>query len=203
MASTKPLGEECPLKDNLDSKTNTVQPAPLAGDDYVCLNYWRRTNDGRLLFGSLADSYRIPQWLAKYRLRRALREVYPQLADVPLDHVWSGTLAFARNAIPLIGRDKGFDYKDDNQVASDGGIWYATGFGGHGIVPTCMAGSILADAILGIDDDTWRVFQNQFPPQYAFWPFGRIGGELLLTVYNVFDWLHVKGVPVPRLPKPW
>ena len=168
----------------------------------MSLNYWRRTEDGRILFGSLADAYPIPNWLAEYRLRRALREVYPQLGDIPFDHVWGGTLAFASNAVPLIGRDEGFDYYDSNK-SSDYGVWYATGFGGHGIVPTVMAGSVLADAILGIDDKTWRIFQQEFPPQYAFWPFGRIGGETILSVYNLFDWLHVKGFPIPRFSKPW
>jgi glycine/D-amino acid oxidase-like deaminating enzyme len=223
MASTPPLGDQCPLQDgvmdqilndtnnnnnnnnNNNSKNNNPQskPAPLCGDDFVCLNYWRRTKDGRILFGSLADAYPMPQWLAEYRLRYSLRQVYPQLGDVPFDHVWSGRLAVAIDAVPLIGRDEGFDSSKDITKPSDGGVWYATGFGGHGIVPTAMAGSVLADAILGIDDVTWRLFQREFPPKYSFWPVSRIGAQALLMTYGFFDWLHVKGVPVPRLPKPW
>jgi len=133
MASTVPLGDKCPLQD-----TNAMgqKIAPLCGDDYVCLNYWRRTDDGRLLFGSIADAYPMPRWLAEARLRRCLKEVYPQLADVPFEHIWGGTLALSRDAVPLIGRDEGFDDKDaTNNASSKGGVWYATGFGGHGIVP--------------------------------------------------------------------
>jgi glycine/D-amino acid oxidase-like deaminating enzyme len=209
--------------DNNDNKNNPPkskqqqkqqQPAaPLCGDDFVSLNYWRRTKDGRILFGSLADAYPIPSWLAEYRLRYSLRQIYPQLGDMPFDHVWSGRLAVAIDAVPLIGRDQGYDQFDsstnnnnnnkDLLKPSDGGVWYATGFGGHGIVPTAMAGSVLADAILGIDDNTWRLFQREFPPKYSFWPVSRIGAQATLMTYSIFDWLHVKGVPVPRLPKPW
>jgi len=215
MASTVPLGDSCPLQEGIleeghdsrhDPNLNSKKVAPLCGDDFVCLNYWRRTDDGRLLFGSLADSYPTPQWLAEYRLRNAMRQVYPQLGDVPFEHVWGGYLAFPRDAVPLIGRDEGFDDASPVGVVNqpcNGGVWFATGFGGHGIVPTVMAGSILADAILGLDDDTWRVFQREFPPKYTFFPVSRLGSEAILIIYNIFDWLHIKGVPVPKLPKPW
>ena len=68
--------------------------------------------DGRLLFGSLADTFAVPEWLARRRLRHSLSMVYPELADVRFEYCWGGALAFARNAVPLIGRD------------SDG-LWYA------------------------------------------------------------------------------
>ena len=233
MAATAPLGDKCPLQngvldrnDDDDAPSTTkktwwgrnkkeqqqqpVSPAPMCGDDFVCLNYWRRTDDGRLLFGSLADAYPLPKWFAEYRLRRALQQVYPQLKDVPFDQVWGGRLALPRDAVPLIGRDEGWDdavvVDSSSQETVDptqGGVWYATGFGGHGIVPTVMAGSVLADAILGKDDQTWRLFQREFPPKNTFWPFSQIGAQALLSLYNLFDWFHVKGIPVPQLPKPW
>jgi len=209
MVSTAPMGDKCPLqgepaKTARGGSTSNRKPAPLCGDDYVSLNYWRATDDGRLLFGSLADAYPTPQWLAERRLRRALLEVYPQLPkDISFDHVWGGWLAFPRGAVPLIGRDEGFDDDSTHANPTAGGVWYATGFGGHGIIPTVMAGSIVADGILGRDDETWRLFHREFPARYNFWPVSRLGAEAILILYNVFDWLHVKGVPVPRLPAPW
>ncbi|CAB9511511.1 Catalyzes the last two steps in the biosynthesis of 5- methylaminomethyl-2-thiouridine (mnm(5)s(2)U) at the wobble position (U34) in tRNA. Catalyzes the FAD-dependent demodification of cmnm(5)s(2)U34 to nm(5)s(2)U34 [Seminavis robusta] len=222
MASTVPLNEQCPLKDgvidtilppdvSLDDREKEKKeqqqptPAPLCGDDFVSLNYWRRSKDSRILFGSLADAYPIPQWLAEYRLRNSLHQVYPQLQNVPFDHIWSGRLAFPRDAIPLIGRDEGYDHHDNTSTnPTDGGVWYATGFGGHGIVPTVMAGTILADAILGVGNkDTWQLFQWEFPPKYSFWPVSRLGAQAILMTYSLTDWLRLKGVPIPRLPKPW
>lgn len=217
---------------NADSLTK--KPAPMCGDDHVSLNYWRRTptlvqnkfkrnedNGGRILFGSLADTYPFPKWLISWRLRNALTEVYPQLKDVKFDHVWGGKLAFPLNSMPLIGRDT--DYDDNKQEDIDGmnkysfgGVWYATGFAGHGIVPTAMAGSILANAILGIPDysldeinneshhQKWQLFHEYFPPSpWNGSPVSRAGAGSLLLVYNLWDWLGKRGVPLPPLPKLW
>lgn len=101
MASTEPLYEQCPLKSGVANRvlsTNELRdgddppsierkqqerPAPMCGDDHISLNYWRNNKeDGRLLFGSLADTHSFPKWLISWRLRNALAEVYPQLGHV-------------------------------------------------------------------------------------------------------------------------
>ena len=206
MVATEPLYNGCPLKDRVteDKGRQKIRPAPACGDDHVSLNYWRNNNkdDGRLLFGSLADTFVLPEWLISWRLRNALKEVYPQLGNVQFDHIWGGKLAFALNAMPLIGRDSEYDDDDDIDGA---GVWYATGFGGHGIVPTAMAGSVLANAILGIpDQQQWQLFQKCFPPSsFNGYPFSRLGAGMILLTYNVWEWLGKKGLPLPALPKLW
>ncbi|KAL7469242.1 hypothetical protein ACHAXS_009502 [Conticribra weissflogii] len=217
-----------------DAEISTKKAAPMCGDDHVSLNYWRRTptlaqnkfkreedNGGRILFGSLADTYPFPKWLVSWRLRNALTEVYPQLKKVKIDHIWGGKLAFPLDSMPLIGRD--IDYDDDSNEGtggmnrfSDGGVWYATGFAGHGIVPTAMAGSLLANAILGIPDysmdegnnvshhQRWQLFHEYFPPSpWNGSPASRAGAGSVLLVYNLWDWLGKRGVPLPPLPKLW
>ena len=206
MAATEPLHNDCPLKDRVteDKGRQKILSAPACGDDHISLNYWRNNNkdDGRLLFGSLADTFILPEWLISWRLRNALKEVYPQLGNVQFDHIWGGKLAFALNAMPLIGRDSDYDDADDIDGA---GVWYATGFGGHGIVPTAMAGSILANAILGIpDQQQWQLFQKYFPPSsFNGYPYSRLGAGIILLTYNVWEWLGKKGLPLPALPKLW
>ena len=205
MAATEPLHNDCPLKDKVteDKGWQKIRPAPACGDDHISLNYWRNNNkdDGRLLFGSLADTFILPEWLISWRLRNALKEVYPQFGNVQFDHIWGGKLAFALNAMPLIGKDS--DYDDDD--IDSAGVWYATGFGGHGIVPTAMAGSVLANAILGIpDQQQWQLFQKYFPPSsFNGYPFSRLGAGMILLTYNVWEWLGKKGLPLPSLPKLW
>ena len=191
---------------------------------YLSLNYWRNDNtddEGRILFGSLADTICFPKWFISWRLRNAMTEIYPQLRNVKFDCLWGGKLAFALNSMPLIGRD--VDYDDDNDdsannndesgtiidvktTVSEGGVWYATGFAGHGIVPTALAGSLLANAILGIPhhDQQWQLFQTYFPP--ASWtgqPYSRMGAGTVLLIYNTWDWFGKKGLPLPSLPKLW
>ena len=198
-----------------------AQPAgaPTYGDDHLILNYWRgngtgsndddedRSSRSRVLFGSLGDTYPLPAWLVSLRLRNALSEVYPQLRDVRFDNVWGGKLAFSPNSMPLIGRDVDFD-DDDADGGGDltkGGVWYATAFAGHGIVPTAVAGSLIADAILGIPNkQQWKLFHEHFPPlSWNGYPFSRLGAGAVLTLYNVRDWLGKRGVPLPSLPDLW
>ena len=219
MAATEPLYDECPLKDEANViKTDGAGDkdkgqekkflAPMCGDDHVSLNYWRNNNkdDGRLLFGSLADTFILPDWLVSWRLRNALKEVYPQLGNVRFDHIWGGKLAFALNAMPLIGRDTDYDdFVADTNEESHSGVWYATGFGGHGIVPTAMAGSVLANAILEIpNQQQWQLFQTYFPPSsFNGYPYSRLGAGMILSIYNLWEWLGKKGLPLPALPKLW
>ncbi len=220
MAATEPLYDECPLKDGVDNicddeKCQQVKrPAPMCGDDHISLNYWRNNHkdEGRLLFGSLADTIALPDWLISWRLRNAITEVYPQLNNVRFDHVWGGKLAFAPNSMPLIGRDTDYDdiisdatEKSQSSKNFSTGVWYATGFAGHGIVPTAMAGSVLANAILEIpDQQQWRLFQTYFQPSsFNGYPYSRLGAGMVLSIYNVWDWARKKGIPLPALPKLW
>ena len=50
------------------------------------------------------------------------------------------------------------------------GLWLASGFGGHGLNTTAMAGNIVARAIVE-GDDTWRLFL----PFELVWAGGRLG----------------------------
>ena len=220
MAATEPLYEECPLKDRIinicdNQKCQQIKhPAPMCGDDHISLNYWRHNNkdEGRLLFGSLADTFSLPGWLISWRLRNAVKEVYPQLENVRFDHIWGGKLAFAPNSMPLIGRDTDYDdttstAKEESQSSKNfsSGVWYATGFAGHGIVPTTMAGSVLANAILEVpDQQQWQLFQTYFPPSsFNGYPYSRLGAGMVLSIYNMWDWAGKKGIPLPALPKLW
>ena len=54
------------------------------------------------------------------------------------------------------------------------GLWLASGFGGHGLNTTAMAGEIIARAIVD-GDDTWRLFS----PYELVWAGGRIGRALM------------------------
>ncbi|KAL7522334.1 hypothetical protein ACHAWX_007782 [Stephanocyclus meneghinianus] len=249
MIATEPLYEKCPLTKDVADKvlselssrgqsstkqTTSSSPhaAPMCGDDHFALNYWRNNNnnEGRLLFGSLCDSFSFPPMFISWRLRNALTEVYPHLSNVRFDHVWGGKLAVALNSMPIVGRD--VDYDDDverrdmssaSKFITEGGVWYNTGFAGHGIVPTTLAGSVIANAILGIPDrltlnnaintegidgmhheQLWHLFHTYFPP--SSWnghPYSRAGSCATFLLYNLFDWLEKKGLPVPRLPEIW
>eukprot|EP01061_Rhynchopus_euleeides_P007912 TRINITY_DN16976_c0_g1_i1.p1 TRINITY_DN16976_c0_g1~~TRINITY_DN16976_c0_g1_i1.p1 ORF type:complete len:507 (+),score=135.80 TRINITY_DN16976_c0_g1_i1:97-1521(+) len=189
MAATEPLGDRLPLQDGGKLPGGEAIPAPLICDDFLALNYFRKTDDGRLLFGALAETYPSAPESAEGRVRAMLGQVYPGLQDVKFDYFWGGVLCMGRNAVPLIGEQ-------------EEGLWYATGFGGHGIVPTCMAGTLVSDAIVK-GDRRYRVFQESFPASFCYFPFSRLGGSLVLSAFSSLDWLRVRGMPVPNVPRPW
>src|SRR5207245_2885396 len=95
--------------------------------------------------------------------------VYPQLADVEVEHAWSGVLGNALHRMPQIGE-------------LSGGLWLASGFGGHGINTTAMAGNILAQAIVE-GDDAWRLFA----PFELVWAGGSIGRAVMQVLYWWLD----------------
>jgi gamma-glutamylputrescine oxidase len=74
-----------------------------------------------------------------------------------VDYAWRGTLGLTIHRMPQIGE-------------LGPGVWLASGFGGHGLNTTAMAGNLIARAI--IDGDlTWR----QFTPFELVWAGGMMG----------------------------
>src|SRR5262249_29762237 len=74
-----------------------------------------------------------------------------QLGDVSVDYAWNGTLGLTLHRMPQIGE-------------LGGGVWLASGFGGHGLNTTAMAGNLIARAVVG-GDGTLR----QFTPFRLVW----------------------------------
>jgi len=126
--TTDPLGEK------------GVQ-ATLPGDDAVSdtnfiVDYFRLTEDRRMLFGGRASYSQIrPRDLFAFMRPRLLR-VFPQLADARLDYCWEGNIGITVDRMPDIGR-------------LDGDVWYAQGYSGQGVALAGMYGKILAEAIAG------------------------------------------------------
>ena len=100
------------------------------------VDYYRCTPDHRLLFGGGETwSDREPDDLEGF-VRRYMLRVFPQLADVRIDHAWSGRLAITMNRLPHVGR-----------LAPNG--FFAHGFSGHGVALTQIAGKLIAEAVAG------------------------------------------------------
>ena len=124
---TEPLGAR--LKDAMDTRAAVY-------DTRFAFDYYRPLPDTRILWGGrISVRDRAPDDIARL-LRRDLLKVYPQLHDVRIEHAWGGLMSYARHKMPQIGR-------------STDGVWYAVGFGGHGMAPTTVSGELLAAAISG------------------------------------------------------
>ncbi len=110
------------------------EPVAVADSKFV-VNYWRLSDDNRLLFGGGESyGYRFPDIIKA--VRKPMLAVYPQLADVKIDHAWGGTLAITMNRMPCFTRPAR-------------GVFSASGYSGHGVAMATLAGRLMAEAVAG------------------------------------------------------
>jgi len=132
-------------------------------DSRFAFDYYRALPDTRLLWGGrISVRDRSPAEVQRL-LRRDMLRVFPRLADVRIEHAWSGLMSYARHEMPQIGR-------------IEDGLWLAQAFGGHGVAPTTFAGELLASAIAE-GDERWRGFAD-FGLVSALKPAGFVGAQL-------------------------
>jgi glycine/D-amino acid oxidase-like deaminating enzyme len=130
-------------------------------------NHYRIVDGDRLLFSGRSTTWEADPRRYVDKLKADLAEIYPRIGDVEVEHVWTGVLGSALHRMPQLGE-------------LTPGFWMASGFGGHGLNTTAMAGNILARAIVD-GDDTWRLFS----PYEFVWA----GGKLGRAVRQVFYWV--------------
>ncbi|OZA11858.1 MAG: oxidoreductase, partial [Rhodobacterales bacterium 17-64-5] len=127
IVATEPLGNR--------AREVLSQPVAVADTKFV-VNYWRLSEDNRLLFGGGETyGYRFPADIASV-VRKPMLAIYPQLADVRIDHAWGGTLAITMNRMPCFARP-------------GQNILSASGYSGHGVAMATMAGKVLAETVAG------------------------------------------------------
>jgi len=105
-------------------------------DDKFVVNYFRLSEDNRLLFGG-RENYSIgfPQNIEP-ALRKRMEYMFPQLRGVKIDYTWGGSLGITRTRLPMVER-----------VADN--ILSAGGYSGHGVAHSGFAGRLMAEAVRG------------------------------------------------------
>ena len=153
-----------------------IRTSAAIADDRRAGDYYRVVDRNRLLWGGcITTRTRDPADLADI-LRRRIVATYPQLEDVRVAAAWSGLMSYARHLMPQIGRLSG---------DRSGGIWYLTGFGGHGMNTTAIGGRVIAEAIAGESD---RI--DAFRPFGLAWnggPAGRVAVQLTYWAFQAMD----------------
>ena len=128
VVATEPLG--------LDRMRALVRDNVAVADVNFVLDYFRRSADHRLLFGGRVSYSGIDEQDSGAATRRRMLRVFPQLADVRLDHVWGGYVDITMSRAPDFGH-----------LAPH--VLYLQGFSGHGIALAGMAGRLAAEAVAG------------------------------------------------------
>ncbi|WP_299018394.1 FAD-binding oxidoreductase [uncultured Photobacterium sp.] len=101
-----------------------------------CLDYYRPTPDGRILFGGVNHPFNGEYSDSMERLRQRMIKVFPQLSDVKMEYHWGGLFAVTRSYMPQI-----------DHLGND--IYTAHGYTGHGVGLTNIAGKVVAEAMSG------------------------------------------------------
>ncbi len=139
-AQVMPLNNYIVATEPLGTRAQEVLTQDIAvADSRFVINYFRLSEDKRLLFGGGESyGYRFPKDI-RALVRKPLLEVFPSLHDVELTHAWGGTLAITMKRLPYVAR-------------LGPNVLSASGYSGHGVGTAIHAGMLMAQAIRGQSD---------------------------------------------------
>ncbi len=169
-AKVMPINNFIVATEPLGARAAQVLGAPVAvADSKFVVNYWRLSEDGRLLFGGAESyGYKFPD-IAK-AVRRPMLQIYPDLGDVKIDYAWGGTLAITVNRMPCFTR-------------AAPGVFSASGYSGHGVAMATLAGKLMAEAVSGTAE---RFDLMASLPQHRFPGGGALRTPLLVLAMSWF-----------------
>lgn len=169
-----PINNFIVVTEPLGSRATSLLPFNDAvADSRFVVNYFRRVENDRLLFGGGENySYRFPSPIGP-SVRRAMLGIFPQLQDVKIEYAWGGTLAITRNRLPCV-------------LEPEPGVYFAAGYSGHGVALACGCGVAIAKQING-DPDGFATLSNV--PMHTF-PGGEKSRPLLLAAaMSFYSWM--------------
>ena len=141
-------------------------------DSDLADNHYRIVGGDRLMLSGRSTPWMRDPHRYVGALTADIKKTYPQLGDVTADYAWAGTLGITMHRMPQIGE-------------LGPGVWLASGFGGHGLNTTAMAGNIVARAIVE-GDATWRQF-TPFELVWAGGAFGRAAAQARVWIKRLRD----------------
>ncbi len=105
-------------------------------DSRFVVNYFRISEDNRLLFGGGENyTYKFPGDITA-TVRKPMLKVFPNMKDARIDYAWGGTLAITYHRLPQ------FEFRKY-------GVLNISGYSGSGVHMATMSGKIAAEAIHG------------------------------------------------------
>ena len=128
-------------------------------------NHYRIVGGDRLQWSGRMRAWEANPRLIARGLVNDVRRTFPGLGKVEVAHLWRGTLGRTVHRMPQIGE-------------IERGVWLASGFGGHGLNNTAVAGELVARGIVD-GDQTWRLFA----PYELVWAGGVLGRALAQGIY--------------------
>ena len=128
-------------------------------------NHYRIVGGDRLQWSGRMRAWEANPRFAGRALVNDIRRTFPDLGKIEVAHLWGGTFGRTVHRMPQIGE-------------IERGVWLASGFGGHGLNTSAMAGELVARGIVD-SDQTWRLFA----PYELVWAGGLLGRIVAQGIY--------------------
>lgn len=137
------------------------------------LNYFRLTPDGRMLLGGRANlSTGLDEIESASILREQMVRIFPQLANVPITHSWTGKLGISYDLMPHIGRIDG--------------IHFAYGYSGHGLSIGSYLGYEVGKLMAG--EISGSMYMDIKHPRYFFASLDKLYLPFVSTYFRLQDY---------------
>jgi gamma-glutamylputrescine oxidase len=148
IAATEPLSDA--------EARNLIRDNHAVADSKFVINYFRLSEDNRMLFGGGESyGYKFPKDIAK-TVRKPMLQIFPQLKDTKIDYAWGGTLGITMNRMPHFARVS-------DRVLS------ISGYSGHGVALATLAGKLAAQAVAG-QAEKFDIFSTVPTPRFPGGP---------------------------------
>jgi gamma-glutamylputrescine oxidase len=136
-------------------------------DSRFVVNYFRMSEDGRLIFGGGERYSPTPPADIEAFVRGHMASIFPQLRDAKIDYAWGGLVSISMSRLPHVGRL--------------GDLFFAHGYSGQGVLLPALAGKVLVEAMAGTAE-RFDVLASIAPPEFP-------GGAALRTPLYVLGML--------------
>jgi len=130
--ATEPLGEK--------RAREIIKNNYAVCDTRFILDYYRFTEDWRLLFGAGETYTSVFMHKSIDFVRNRMIKVFPMLTNIKIDFSWGGTLAITTNRLPHFG------------VLYNNKLIFAHGYSGHGLALSTLAGKLISEKISGVNE---------------------------------------------------
>ncbi|MDK4742124.1 FAD-binding oxidoreductase [Rhizobium sp. CNPSo 3464] len=135
----------------LDRFPDVLPGGEAVADSRFVVRYFRKSKDGRLLFGGreayTADN---PRDITQH-IRRQIAEIYPALGNINITHAWGGSVGITMPRQPFV-----------REVMP--GVTSIGGYSGHGVMLSNYCGKLYAKTVLGNADDLALFKALNIPP---------------------------------------
>jgi len=161
------------------------QTGVLLGDVAHAFTYMQRTADNRIAIGGRGKAYNFASSFDKdgstaqktiQQLSGRIRQLFPVLKNVQLEHSWTGVLGVPRDWSAAVSYDR------------ETGVVKAGGYVGHGLAGTNLAARTVRDLVLQQDTELTRLpWVDRYARNWEIEPIRWIGASALYSVYRFAD----------------